>query len=86
MVANFVGFPIGRSTPIIGAAAVANNTVVPDGAGLFVTATVAANLTLTLQDGSTMLVNPAVGDTIYPFAVTKALVNSGTVTQMYTLK
>jgi len=39
-----------------------------------------------LEDSSTIAVNPVVGDNIYPFAVSKAVVNSGTVSAMYNLK
>ena len=86
MTANFIGFAAGRTTPIIGAASVANNTSVPALTGFYVFATALSNVTLTLQDGSTWAVNPAVGETIYPAAVVKAVVNSGTVSAMYNLK
>ena len=86
MTANLLGYAASRTTPIISAATVANNTVVPPAYAILITASAAANVTLTLEDGSTIAVNPVVGDNIYPFAVSKAVVNSGTVSAMYNLK
>lgn len=48
------------------------------GSAILVSTTAAASVTLTLWQGGTVTVKPA-QDTIYPFQVTTAVVNSGTV-------
>lgn len=56
------------------------------GAAIQITASVAGTVTLTLAaDGSTIVVNPAVGDSIYPYQVTKAVAGTATVTAYYNL-
>lgn len=56
------------------------------GAAILITASVAGTVTLTLAgDGSTIVVNPSVGDSIYPFQVTKAVAGTATVTAYYNL-
>lgn len=56
------------------------------GAAIMITASVTATaVALTLWSGNSITVNPPVGDTIYPFEVTKYVVSSGTVTAAYNL-
>lgn len=56
------------------------------GSRIQISASVTATaVTLTLYSGNTIVVNPAVGDNIYPYEVIKAVVTSGTVTGMYNL-
>lgn len=55
------------------------------GAAIQITATVAGSVTLTLNTGSTIVVNPQVGDNIYPYQVTKATVGTATITAYYNL-
>lgn len=76
----------GDGAPIGGARALTENTagMIP-GRAILITASVAGTVTLTLQNGSTVIVNPAAGDNIYPFAVTKATVGTATITNYYNL-
>lgn len=56
------------------------------GAAIMISVSVsAAAVALTLWSGNVINVNPPVGDTIYPFEVTKYVVSSGTVTAAYNL-
>jgi hypothetical protein len=68
-----------------GAALLTDNVATTAANSILITATVAGAVTLTLADGSTVVVNPQVGDNIYPFQVTKAHVTAGTITAMYNL-
>lgn len=83
--ASLPGFPFYASAPVISAGTVTNNTTVTPGQSILITASAASNVTITLPDATTVVVTPQVGDNIYPFATTKAVVNSGTVTSMYNL-
>lgn len=55
------------------------------GAAIMISASGAGTVTLTLQAGSTIVVNPAVGDSIFPFQVTQYRVGTATVTAAYNL-
>ena len=69
-------FPLSENTPSTGGAGVA----------IAITASVTGTVTLTLLDGSTIVVTLPVGTTILPFMVTKATVGSATVTSYYNLR
>ncbi len=72
--------------PIESAVALTENTAVGmPGRAIMITASTAGTVTLTLQDGSIIVVNPVVGDNIYPFAVIKATVGTAVVTGYYNL-
>lgn len=83
--ANIAGFPALRSRPITRAASVADNTTVSAGFAILLSASVTGTVTLTLQSGDTVVVNPAVGDNIYPFAVVKRVVGTATLASAYNL-
>lgn len=70
-----------------GAFPLSENTAVLTGAGsgIMITASVAGTVTLTLLDGSTVVVSVPVGSTIYPFQVIKATVGTATITSYYNL-
>lgn len=55
------------------------------GAAIQITASVAGTVTLTLVSGATIVVNPNVGDSIYPYQVIKATVGSATISAYYNL-
>lgn len=78
-------YPTYRAAPVRNAGTITNNTAVDAAYAIQISASATANVTLTLEGGGTIIVHPAVGDNIYPYAVTKAVVNSGTVTDMYNL-
>lgn len=71
-----------------GAFALTENTTSIGGAGIAVaiTATVAGTVTLTLLDGSTIVVSVPTGTTIWPFMVTKATVGTATITSYSNLR
>ena len=72
--------------PIIGAAAMTSGTAITNpGRAIMITASVAGTASLTLANGSTIVVNPAVGDNIYPFSVMTATDGTATVTHYYNL-
>ncbi len=72
--------------PIIGCALMTSAVAVTNpGRAIMITASVAGTVTLTLTNGSTIVVNPAVGDNIYPFAVMTATDGTATVTHYYNL-
>lgn len=74
--------------PITRAGALTEDTAIDAaacGRSIMITASVAGTVTLTLFDGSTIVVNPAVGDNIYPFAVRKATKGTATITAYYNL-
>lgn len=50
------------------------------GAAIQISASVAGTVTLTLASGHTIVVNVAVGDSIYPYQVTKATAVTATAT------
>lgn len=71
---------------IAGALLLTENTVTQrPGAAIQITASVAGSVTLTLNDGTTIVVNPQVGDNIYPYQVLKATVGTATITAYYNL-
>lgn len=72
---------------VCGAVPLADNVVTQQpGAAILITTSVTGTVTLTLAgDGSTIVVNPPVGDAIYPFQVTKAVAGTATVTAYYNL-
>jgi hypothetical protein len=78
-------YPTYRAAPIRNAATVADNTAVDAGYGFFICASVAGTVTLTLEGGNTIVITPAVGDNIYPFAVTKSVTGTATVTRAYNI-
>lgn len=55
------------------------------GAAIQITASVAGTVTLTLNTGSTIVVNPLVGDNLYPYQVVKAAAGTATITAYYNL-
>lgn len=55
------------------------------GAAIQITASVAGTVTLTLLSGNTIVVNPQVGDNLYPYQVTRATVGTATVSAYYNL-
>lgn len=55
------------------------------GAAILITASVAGTVTLTLTAGSTIVVNPVIGDSIFPFQVTQYSAGTATVTAAYNL-
>lgn len=72
---------------VIGAAVVAAATNVPSANAFMVNMSVAGDLVLTLIDGTTITVSPVIAiDNIYPFAVTRMVVSSGTVATAYNLR
>lgn len=72
--------------PIQSAVALTENTAVATpGRAIMITVSTLGTVTLTLQDGSIIVVNPVVGDNIYPFAVIKATVGTAVVTGYYNL-
>lgn len=68
-----------------GAALLTDDVAATAANSILITASVAGTVTLTMANGSTVVVNPQVGDNIYPFQVTKAHVTSGTISAMYNL-
>lgn len=70
-----------------GAVALTEDTTSVNGAGtaIQITATGAGTVTLTLLDGSTIVVSVPAGSTIYPYQVTKATTGSATATAFYNL-
>jgi hypothetical protein len=67
------------TTTFSDAAALTSGTVTQRvGSAILISTTAAANVTLTLWNGGTVIVTPA-QDTIYPLQVSNAVVNSGTV-------
>ncbi len=59
--------------PIIGAAAMTSGTAITTpGRAIQISVTGAGTVTLTLTNGSTVVVNPVVGDNIYPYSVKMA--------------
>lgn len=75
-----------RPDAIRSAAAVADNTVMTlIGYGFFITASVTGTVTLTLDSGDTIIITPAVGDNIYPFAVSKMVAGTAVVTRAYNI-
>ena len=77
--------PSGTGTSITTAVAMTNNTVYAAARAILITASVIGTVTLTLSGGSTVVVNPQVGDNIYPFAVTKYVTGTATITAVYNL-
>jgi hypothetical protein len=71
--------------PVTNAYALTENTTGAPGRAIMITATGAGTVTLTLAGGTTIVVNPVVGDNIYPFAVSKATVGTATVGAYYNL-
>lgn len=67
------------------ATAITSNTPIAPGHAIMITASVAGTVTLTFDNGLTIVVNPAVGDNIYPFAVQFFVAGSATVTAAYNL-
>ena len=55
------------------------------GAAVMISASVAGTVTLTLLDGATIVVNPTVGDSIYPFQVVQATAGTAVVSAVYNL-
>jgi hypothetical protein len=55
------------------------------GAAIQITASVAGTVILTLVSGATIVVNPPVGDSIYPYQVVMAAAGTATVTAYYNL-
>lgn len=55
------------------------------GSAIQITASVAGTVTLLLQSGNPIIVTVPVGDSIYPYQVTKATVGTATVTRYYQL-
>lgn len=71
---------------ICGAAQLTENTRTQrPGAAIQITASVAGSVTLTLNDDTTIVVNPQIGDNIYPYQVLKATVGTATITAYYNL-
>lgn len=56
------------------------------GKAIQISATVAGTVTLTLFDGSLIIVNVVVGDNIYPYSVSKATVGTATISNYYNLE
>ncbi len=72
--------------PIESAVALTENTAVgAPGRAIMITASTAGTVTLTFADGSIIVVNPVIGDNIYPFAIVKATVGTAVVTNYYNL-
>lgn len=67
------------------AAALISNTDAPSGLAVQITASVAGTVTLTLSDASTIVVTVPINDTVYPYAVTKFVAGTATVTAVYNL-
>lgn len=79
-------FPAYRAAPTRNSGAVTDNTLADAGYGFFIRVSVAGTVTLTLEGGTTIIIEPPAGvDSIYPFAVTKAVAGTATVTRMYNL-
>lgn len=55
------------------------------GAAIQISATVAGTVTLTLLNGVTIVVNPQVGDNLYPYQVVMATAGTATVSAYYNL-
>lgn len=55
------------------------------GAAIQITASVAGTVTLLLWHGRTIVVNPQVGDNIYPYQVVKATSGTATISAYYNL-
>lgn len=68
-----------------GAVAFADNTPVSAADAIQITASASGSVTLTLLSTQTIVVNPAVGDNIYPYAVTKAVAGTAVVVSYYNL-
>ena len=77
-------FPVSAksiTTPVL----VAENTTVAAASGFTILVSVAGSVTLTLS-GGTIIINPVAGaDNIYPYAVTKWVSGTATVTRAYNL-
>jgi len=76
---------ISGAPSITTAVAMTNNTVYAAARAILITASVIGTVTLTLSGSSTVVVNPQVGDNIYPFAVTKYVTGTATITAVYNL-
>lgn len=55
------------------------------GAAIQISASGAGTVTLTLLSGATIVVNPQVGDNLYPYQVVKATVGTATIDAYYNL-
>ncbi len=55
------------------------------GKAIMITASTAGSVTLTFNNGDTIVVTAQLGDNIYPFAVQKATVGTAVVTAYYNL-
>ena len=55
------------------------------GAAIQITASVTGTVTLTLLSGATIVVNPPVGDSVYPYQVIMAKAGTATITAYYNL-
>lgn len=90
---NVSGYPVvSRNTPlpvrvagVYDAWALTSNVTAPEGDAILISATSASLVTLTLASGNTIVVNPGVGDSIYPFRVTKAVTSGGSISAYYNL-
>ena len=81
---NFVSS--GNGGPIADRIVLAADTGAPAGNAVQFGVSVAGTVVVTLTSGNTMTLNLAVGDNIYPYAVTKyASGGSATITQAYNL-
>jgi len=67
------------------AAALTSNVTAAPGLAVQITASGAGTVTLTLADGSTIVVTVPTNDTVYPYAVTKFVAGTATVTAVYNL-
>lgn len=80
------GYPIQRAAPIRAATAMTSAAAAAAaGYAFFVCASVSGTVTCTLEGGGTIVITPAVGDNIYPFAVTTFTTGTATVTRAYSL-
>lgn len=70
-----------------GAVLLTEDTPSASGAGIAIqiVASVAGTVTLTLLDGSTVIVSVPTGTTIYPYMVTRATKGTATITSYYNL-
>ncbi len=67
-------------------AALSDSAAAVPGHAVFITTTLAGTATVTLMDKtSTIIVNLALGDNIYPFAAYKVAAGTATISNMYNL-
>lgn len=86
MAFDLPGYPIQRAAPIRMATTMTSAAAaIAAGYAFFICVSVSGTVVCTLESGNTITITPAVGDNIYPFAVTTFTNVGATVTRAYSL-